>query len=56
MGFDKKPTYFGTDLEAMSFARNYHEWIADEFRPFLGNSVAEVGAGMNINSMIYRMP
>jgi len=38
-------TYFGRDLEAMSFARNYHEWIADEFAPYLGEEVAEVGAG-----------
>lgn len=38
-------TYFGRDLEAMSFAQNYHEWIADEFAPYFGESVAEVGAG-----------
>ena len=39
------PEYFGRDLEAMSFAVNYHRWIIEEFRPFLGASVAEVGAG-----------
>jgi 16S rRNA A1518/A1519 N6-dimethyltransferase RsmA/KsgA/DIM1 with predicted DNA glycosylase/AP lyase activity len=39
------PEYFGRDLEAMSFAANYHRWIIEEFRPFLGASVAEVGAG-----------
>lgn len=39
------PLYFGKDLEAMSFARNYHKWILSEFSPYLGNSVAEVGAG-----------
>lgn len=37
--------YFGRDLEAMSFARNYHQWIVDVFRPYLGKNVAEVGAG-----------
>lgn len=37
--------YVGTDLEGMSFAENYHKWILDEFRPFLGRSVVEVGAG-----------
>ena len=37
--------YFGKDLEAMSFALNYHRWIADEFSPYLGSYVAEVGAG-----------
>jgi len=37
--------YFGRDLEAMSFARNYHQWILDEFRPFLGSHLLEVGAG-----------
>lgn len=41
----KGPEYFGKDLEAMSFARNYHNWILAEFQPYLGRSVAEVGAG-----------
>lgn len=40
------PQYFGKDLEAMSFANNYHKWILDEFLPYLGDSVAEVGAGV----------
>jgi SAM-dependent methyltransferase len=41
-----EPTvYNGKDLEAMSFAVNYHEWILDEFRRFLGKRVVEVGAG-----------
>lgn len=39
------PQYFGKDLEAMSFAKNYHKWILAEFLPYLGRSVAEVGAG-----------
>ena len=37
--------YPGRDLEAMSFAVNYHKWILNEFRPYLGKSVVEVGAG-----------
>ncbi len=37
--------YYGRDLEAMSFARNYHQWIMDEFRPYLSDDVAEIGAG-----------
>lgn len=37
--------YVGKDLEAMSFAVNYHKWIVDEFRPFLGKKLVEVGAG-----------
>jgi SAM-dependent methyltransferase len=37
--------YEGRDLEAMSFARNYHRWIADELAPYLGRAAAEVGAG-----------
>jgi SAM-dependent methyltransferase len=40
-----KKIYFGKDLEAMSFAQNYHKWILDEISPYLGNNVAEVGAG-----------
>ncbi|MEW8630063.1 MAG: methyltransferase domain-containing protein [Candidatus Thiodiazotropha sp.] len=41
----KMPEYFGKDLEAMSFAVNYHKWILAEFSPYLGDRVAEVGAG-----------
>ena len=45
--------YFGKDLEAMSFAQNYHRWIVDEFAPFLGQHVAEVGAGVgNVSQML----
>ena len=38
-------SYVGRDLESMSFAVNYHKWILDEFRPFLGENFVEVGAG-----------
>jgi SAM-dependent methyltransferase len=41
----KQVVYVGKDLEAMSFAVNYHKWILDEFRPFLGKRLVEVGAG-----------
>src|SRR6186713_2508796 len=37
--------YPGKDLEAMSFAVNYHKWILDDLRPFIGRDVVEVGAG-----------
>ncbi len=40
-----KPTYVGTDLLAMSYAENYHHWILEQFRPFLGKRLVEVGAG-----------
>jgi len=42
---NEKIVYVGKDLEAMDFAVNYHKWILDEFRPFLGKRVVEVGAG-----------
>jgi SAM-dependent methyltransferase len=41
----EKTVYIGKDLEAMSFAVNYHRWILDEFRPYLGDHLVEVGAG-----------
>lgn len=41
----KKVVYVGKDLESMSFAVNYHKWILEEFRPFLGKKLVEVGAG-----------
>jgi SAM-dependent methyltransferase len=37
--------YVGKDLEAMSFAVNYHRWILASFAPYLGTKVVEVGAG-----------
>jgi len=37
--------YAGKDLEAMSFAVNYHRWILSSFAPYLGTRVVEVGAG-----------
>lgn len=37
--------YAGRDLEAMSFALNYHRWILDLFEPYLGTRLVEVGAG-----------
>jgi SAM-dependent methyltransferase len=45
MKSDEQLAYFGRDLEAMSFVVNYHNWIIDEFKPYFGASVAEVGAG-----------
>jgi len=52
---NKMLQYFGKDLEAMSFAINYHKWIMDEFYPYLGSSVAEVGAGIgNFSKLILK--
>ena len=38
--------YFGIDLDAMAHADNYHRWILARFQPYLGRTVAEVGAGI----------
>lgn len=37
--------YAGKDLEAMSFAVNYHRWLLSLFAPYLGKRIVEVGAG-----------
>ena len=42
---DAQHTYEGRDLEAMAFARNYHDWIGAELRDAIRGDVAEVGAG-----------
>jgi SAM-dependent methyltransferase len=42
----EKVVYVGKDLEAMSFAVNYHRWIFEEIAEFLGDNVVEVGAGI----------
>ncbi len=41
----EKAKYYGKDLEAMNFAVNYHSWIYDELKPFIGKRLIEVGAG-----------
>lgn len=46
------PHYPGKELEAMSFAVNYHRWIVDAFAPYLGEHVAEVGAGIGSMSRL----
>jgi len=42
--------YAGRDLEAMSFAANYHRWILSAFAPYLGTRMVEVGAGTGLFS------
>ena len=37
--------YSGTELDAMSEAREYRRWILSYFKPFLGQHILEVGAG-----------
>lgn len=38
--------YSGRELEAMDGASNYHRWILETFKPFLGQHLVEVGAGL----------
>ena len=42
---NNKVEYVGKDLEAMDFAVNYHRWILEIMKPFLGKHLVEVGAG-----------
>ena len=37
--------YSGTELDAMSQAREYFRWILGHFAPYLGETVVEIGAG-----------
>jgi SAM-dependent methyltransferase len=49
------PEYPGKELEAMSFAINYHQWIVDELAPFFGRTMVEVGAGKgDLSAMLIR--
>lgn len=49
--------YTGAELEAMSVAVNYHRWILDWFTPYLGNRVAEVGAGIgSVSKLLLERP
>lgn len=48
-----KGEYFGRDLEAMSFAKNYHQWIVDELATYIKGTIAEVGAGTgNVSELL----
>jgi len=38
--------YPGRELEAMAGASNYHRWILEIFKPYLGEHLVEVGAGI----------
>ncbi|MFK5947837.1 MAG: class I SAM-dependent methyltransferase [Methylococcales bacterium] len=44
----KKPVYFGRDLEAMSVADNYNNWVFSKIKKHLGTKVSEVGAGIGV--------
>ena len=48
---DKKFVYQGKDLESMSFANNYHQWIYDEIKSFTGTKIAEIGSGIGNNEI-----
>ncbi len=37
--------YIGADLETMSVAVNYYNWLIQEFGPYIGKKTLEVGAG-----------
>jgi SAM-dependent methyltransferase len=55
MSNDTMPHYPGKDLEVMSFAVNYHRWIIDELEPYLGDTIAEVGAGIgSVSKLLLR--
>lgn len=41
----KTMSYEGCDLEAMSVASNYYDWLIDIIKKYVGKSVVEVGAG-----------
>ena len=45
MNVISKTAYFGKDLEDMAFAENYHRWVIERFKPYLGDATAEIGAG-----------
>jgi SAM-dependent methyltransferase len=46
--------YEGGDLEAMSLANKYYKWIVGTIKPFLGEHIVEVGAGVGSFSRLLR--
>lgn len=49
---ERPSTYPGKELEALSVAVNYHRWIVRRIEPYLGETVAEVGAGVGSVSQL----
>ncbi|MCH7928728.1 MAG: methyltransferase domain-containing protein [Candidatus Dadabacteria bacterium] len=43
---DERFLYETDELEALKHAKNYYNWIISYFRPYIGRSVVEVGAGI----------
>lgn len=43
--YDIREEYPGKDLESMSLAVNYNNWLIEMMSPYLGENTAEVGAG-----------
>ncbi|MBN2425559.1 MAG: methyltransferase domain-containing protein [Calditrichaceae bacterium] len=43
---NEKFTYAGEDLEAMSHAYKYREWVLSKIEPVIGDHVVEVGGGI----------
>ncbi len=46
MSGDQAFDYSGTELAALAAAVNYHRWIYSKIRPYLGDTIVEVGAGI----------
>jgi len=44
--------YTGSELDAMSIAKNYNYWILDCFHPHISDNVIEVGAGQGTMSLL----
>ncbi|MDQ3081675.1 MAG: hypothetical protein M3R07_05635, partial [Gemmatimonadota bacterium] len=50
-------TYSGTELDALAEARNYYAWVMQQFEPYLGPDVIEVGAGIGtFSEFLLRSP
>lgn len=49
---ERHVTYPGKELEALSVAVNYHRWIVRRIAGYLGETVAEVGAGVGSVSQL----
>lgn len=53
LNMPQTPIQYEGREEAMAVVPNYHAWILGAFEPYLGNTVAEVGAGTgNFSSLL----
>ena len=53
---NKSPTGFSTMTSSIEYVDNYNSWILDEFQPYLGKDILEIGTGQgNFKRLLFNI-